>query len=107
MVAFPSRYEPFGTVTIEAWAANKPLVVADAAGPVATVTNEQDAILVPKDNVEALRDGLKRVLEDGELAHRLIENGARVYEAHFTKQAFVRAAMALYQQIANASAKPT
>jgi glycosyltransferase involved in cell wall biosynthesis len=103
-VAFPSRYEPFGTVTVEAWAAGKPLVVTDAAGPAATVTAEHDAILVPKDNPAALREGLRRVLEDGELAQRLIENGRRSFEAGYTKQAFVRAALELYQQIRQSGA---
>jgi hypothetical protein len=99
VVAFPSRYEPFGNVTIEAWAAKRPLVVADAAGPAATVTNEEDALLVPKDNADALREALQRVVEDGELAKKLVENGTRSYEANFTKPAFVRASMALYERV--------
>jgi glycosyltransferase involved in cell wall biosynthesis len=102
-VAFPSRYEPFGTVTVEAWAAGKPLVAADADGPAATVTAEQDAVLVPKDSPAALREGLRRVLEDADLAQRLTVNGRRAYEASFTKQAFVRAALSLYEKIAGAS----
>lgn len=99
VVAFPSRYEPFGTVTVEAWAAGKPLVVADSAGPAATVTHDEDALLVPKDDVAALRDAIRRVLEDGETARRLVDNGRRAYEARFTRIAFVRAAMALYDKI--------
>lgn len=99
VVAFPSRYEPFGNVTIEAWAAKKPLVVADAAGPAATVTNEVDALLVPKDDPIALCEALRRVTEDAALAHSLVENGTRTYEARFTKTAFVRASMALYEKI--------
>lgn len=104
LVAFPSRYEPFGTVTVEAWAAGKPLVVADAAGPAATVTNDVNALLVPKDDVNALRDAMKRVLEDRDLAATLVANGKRAYEAGFTQQAFVRAAMALYEKIRSSAA---
>lgn len=103
VVAFPSRYEPFGTVTVEAWAAGKPLVVADAAGPAATVTPEENAILVAKDDPQALREGIRRVLEDACLAQRLVENGRRAYDAGFTETAFVRAAMALYQRISTAA----
>ncbi len=104
VVAFPSRYEPFGTVTVEAWAASKPLVVADAAGPKATVKNEVDALLVPKDDLTALRAALSRVLEDADLRQTLVANGLRAYEAGFTKQAFVRSAMALYEKIRAANA---
>jgi len=105
VVAFPSRYEPFGNVTIEAWAAGKPLVVADAAGPAATVTNEVDALLVPKDDVEALRAALARVIADPELARRLAENGRRAYEDGYTKAAFVKSALALYARIDAAAGK--
>lgn len=104
VVAFPSRYEPFGTVTVEAWAARKPLVVADAAGPKATVTHEVDALLVPRDDVAALRAALARVLEDAQLRQTLVTNGQRAYEAGFTRQAFVRSAMALYDTICAANA---
>lgn len=99
VVAFPSRYEPFGNVTIEAWAAGKPLVVADAAGPAATVTNEVDALLVPKDDVNALREALGRVIADRDLTRKLAENGRRAYELGYTKEAFVKAALALYERI--------
>ena len=90
-------------MTVEAWAAGKPLVVADAAGPKATVTHGSDALLVPKDDVAALRAALGRVLAEPDLRGRLVANGKRAYEAGFTKQAFVRAAMALYEKIRVAS----
>jgi glycosyltransferase involved in cell wall biosynthesis len=99
VVAFPSRYEPFGTVVVEAWAAGKPLVTADAAGPAATVAHEENALLVPKDDAPALAAALRRVIEDADLAAQLVENGRRVYETEFTKTAFVRAALSLYDRI--------
>ncbi|MGE0830054.1 MAG: glycosyltransferase [Hyphomonadaceae bacterium] len=99
IVAFPSRYEPFGNVTIEAWAAKKPLVVADAAGPAATVTNEVDALLVPKNDVAALRTALQRVISDKALAQKLVEGGTRSYTERFTKEAYVRASRELYEKM--------
>jgi glycosyltransferase involved in cell wall biosynthesis len=99
IVAFPSRYEPFGTVTVEAWAAGKPLVVTDAAGPAATVTDGENAVLVPKGDPEALRAGLARVIENADLVRQIVNGGVRAYETNYTKQAFVRAAMTLYGRI--------
>lgn len=106
VVAFPSLYEPFGNVTIEAWASSRPLVTADAAGPAATVADEIDALLVPKGDVEALRAALKRVIEDAALSRRLVENGLRSYEAGFTKTAFIRNAMTLYEKVKTYAAAP-
>ena len=103
LVAFPSRVEPFGNVVIEAWAARRPLVVADAVGPVATVRHEADALLVPRDDPAALRDALRRVISDKSLALRLVENGSRAYETRFTKPAFVKASLALYERMIAAS----
>ena len=103
VVAFPSRYEPFGNVTIEAWAAGRPIVVADAAGPAATVTAEVDALMVPKDDVAALRQALARVIADKTLAAKLVEGGRAAYQAGYTKAAFVRNALALYSRIDEAA----
>jgi glycosyltransferase involved in cell wall biosynthesis len=103
VVAFPSRYEPFGNVTIEAWAAGRPIVVADAAGPAATVTPEVDALLVPKDDVAALRTALARVIRDKALGAKLVAGGRAAYEAGYTKAAFVRNALALYARIDEAA----
>ena len=99
VVAFPSRYEPFGNVTIEAWAAERPIVVTDAAGPAATVTPEVDALMVPKNNAAALRGALARLINDRALAANLVAGGRRAYEAGYTKAAFVRNATALYARI--------
>ncbi len=54
-VAFPSRYEPFGTVTVDAWAASRPLVAADAVGPAAYV---QDGVNGLPDRRRTMYDAL-------------------------------------------------
>jgi len=97
---FPSRYEPFGTVMIEAWAAGKPLIAAAAAGPAAYVKNEENGLLVPVDDVEALNYAIARVMSDIELNQRLIDGGHKSYEALFTPAVMVAAYQELYQSLA-------
>ncbi len=99
MVAFPSRYEPFGTVTVDAWAARKPLIAADAAGPAAYVENEVNGLLIPKDDVDALARALQRVKTDKALAARLVAGGTLAYEAQFTKAAFQRDSQDFYARV--------
>lgn len=99
MVAFPSRYEPFGTVTVDAWAAGVPLIAADAVGPAAYVENEVSGLLIPKDDVDALANAMSRVINDKELAATLVAGGTAAYEATFSKAAFQRDSEAFYNAV--------
>lgn len=100
----PSRYEPFGTVMLEAWAAGTPLVAAAAAGPAAFVRDGVNGMLAPIDDVEKLTDAVRRVLDDGALRARLCSGGQAAYEAQFTRAAVVQRMRAVYAQILAAAA---
>lgn len=99
LVAFPSRYEPFGTVTVDAWAASRPLVAADAVGPAAYVQNEVNGLLIPKNDVDALATAMQRVISEKGLAEKIVAGGRASYEAQFNKQAFIRDSLAFYKKI--------
>lgn len=99
MVAFPSRYEPFGTVMVDAWAASRPLIAADAAGPAAYVKDGDNGLLVPKNDVTALASALSRVMSDKALAAQLVAGGWATYETSFTKAAFQRDSRAFYEKV--------
>ncbi|MEQ8815596.1 MAG: glycosyltransferase [Thalassobaculum sp.] len=99
VVAFPSRHEPFGTVSLEAWAYGKPLVTTDVDGPAELVRPEQDAVMVPRDDVEALAGGLRRVIEDKALATRLVEAGHARHAAEFTRDICVANYLALFDRL--------
>ena len=98
-VAFPSRYEPFGTVTVDSWAARRPIVAADAVGPAAYVKDGVNGLLIPKDDVEALSTAMSRILHEDGLSERLVKGGDATYEATFTKAAFQRDSLAFYEKI--------
>lgn len=101
IIAFPSRYEPFGAVVIEAWAARKPLVTAKAAGPKAYVKNEENGLIVDIDNVDALSDALNRVITDKQLCNHIVENGYKTYMQGFTREVFKKNVTNLYERILN------
>jgi glycosyltransferase involved in cell wall biosynthesis len=83
----PSRYEPFGTVILEAWATKTPLVACASAGPAAHITEGETGLLTPIDDVEALWVAIGRVLSNNELRHTLIASGYKAYEEGFTPEA--------------------
>lgn len=82
----PSRYEPFGTVIVEAWAAARPLVATTADGARQYVRNDADGLLCPPDNPAALAACLRRVMADPALASRLVAAGRTRYETDFTRE---------------------
>lgn len=99
VVVFPSRHEPFGTVSLEAWAYGKPLVAADASGPAGLVQPEVDALLVPREDADALAKAINRVLDETGLAARLVAHGRARHEAAFTKTACVRRYLDLFERL--------
>lgn len=97
--AFPSRYEPFGAVVIEAWACKKPLVTAKAAGPKAYVQHEENGLIVDIDDVDALAENLNRVIKDKDLSNHIVKNGYQAYQNGFTREVFKKNVTELYERI--------
>ncbi len=89
VVVFPSRVEPLGNVVIQAWAYGKPLVTAASIGPAALVHDQEDALLVPVDDVAALAEAIRRVLHEAGLAERLVAAGAARAAAEYSQAAVV------------------
>jgi glycogen(starch) synthase len=73
----PSRHEPMGIVNLEAMAAGKPVIATEVGGVPELVLHEQTGLLVQPDNADALAAALRRMMQDGDLRHRLGEAGRR------------------------------
>jgi glycosyltransferase involved in cell wall biosynthesis len=98
VVAYPSRYEGFGLVPLEAMAVGTP-VVATAAGAIPEVVGDA-AVVVPVHDAGALAAGLTEVLGDDDRARALVDAGSvRVLE--FPWSATVEGIVALYHRAAD------
>jgi glycosyltransferase involved in cell wall biosynthesis len=95
----PSRWEPFGNVMLEAWVAGTPLVVAAAQGPKALIRNGENGMIVPIDDVAALRDALARVIADPTLKRTIVAGGLADYRRRFTRDVVTTQMMDLYARI--------
>lgn len=96
---FCSRYEPFGTVFVQAWAQKTPLIVTDADGPRQYVRDGRDGLVVPVDDVAALSAAIRRLAGDRELGRSLAAYGYERYLEEFTKDRTVAAYLAFYHDI--------
>jgi hypothetical protein len=95
----PSRWEPFGTVMLEAWAAGTPLVAAASQGPSSLIEDGANGLLVPVDNAAALAAAIRRLMADPALRAHLIERGRADYQQGFTREAVTERMLALYRQL--------
>lgn len=95
MSAFPSLWEGTPLTVFEAMAAGRPIVATDADGLVDVLTHEQDALIVPKRNADALATAIIRMIDDAALRGRLA-SGARETANRFDIAAFVRKMERLY-----------
>jgi glycosyltransferase involved in cell wall biosynthesis len=95
----PSRYEPFGTVMLEAWAAGTALIAAAAAGPAAFVKDGENGLLIQPDDPQALAQAIRRLVTDAALRAKLIAGGTRSYETQFTRPAVTQRMLTVYQEI--------
>jgi len=70
---FPSLYEGFGLPPLEAMACGTPVVASNSSSIPEVV--EDTVILVNPENINEIKDGMDKILEDNELRNRLIEKG--------------------------------
>jgi glycosyltransferase involved in cell wall biosynthesis len=82
----PSRYEPFGTVILEAWLMQIPLVTCASDGPAAYIRNGINGMISPIDDIDALATNLRAVMDDEILRTTIIANGYAEYRASYTRE---------------------
>lgn len=101
----PSLYESFGLVALEAMACGTPVVASRVGGLPHVVRDGETGLLVPENDPEALADGLKRILTDGDLRRRLGENAHQVAQGYSWQQV-AGATAQLYQELIAANRQP-
>ncbi len=94
---FPSRYEPFGTVFVQAWANHTPLIVTDADGPSQFVRDGDDGLIVPTDDPEALAAAIRYLAEYPEAGDILAAAGYKRYLNEFTVEKSIEAYLDFYK----------
>ncbi len=99
LAVFPSLYEPFGIVALEAMAAGCPVVVSGVGGLGEIVTNEVHGLVVPPGDADALASAIVRAVENPGEAKRWAENAHRMVEESYDWLAIARKTLEVYQRV--------
>jgi len=99
VAAFPSLYEPFGLVALEAMATGTPVVVSDTGGFAETVEHEVNGLRAAAGDASDLAWQITRLLAEPELAQRLARRGLLDVEEKYSWPSIARQYEALYQKV--------
>ncbi|MGE5405917.1 MAG: glycosyltransferase family 4 protein, partial [Candidatus Saccharibacteria bacterium] len=94
---FPSLYEPFGIVALEAMASGTPVIVTDVGGLSEIVEDGVTGIKVAAGNEEALAGALVKIMQDHALAEKLCKNADKVIKNQFSWDKIARETVDVYK----------
>jgi len=99
VAVFPSLYEPFGIVALEAMAAGVPVVTSDIGGFREVVRHGETGLHTWANNPHSLAWGINQVLSDPRLAARLRREGLREVRARFSWDGVAEQTLAVYREV--------
>lgn len=99
VAVFPSLYEPFGMVALEAMAANCPLVVSATGGLTEVVTPHVTGLTVQPGNPQSLAWGLLHTLTHPEWTAKRIENAFATARDSFGWATIATETLSVYKHV--------
>lgn len=95
---FPSLYEPFGIVALEAMAAKCPVVVSEVGGLKDVVQHGETGITVYADDPASLAWGIVHTLQHPEWSAQRVENAYRAVGEQYNWQRIAEMTASVYQR---------
>lgn len=99
---FPSRYEPFGIVALEAMACGIPVIVSDAGGWREAVEDEISGFIVKANDVESLRQAIEKMILLGhEKRCEMGMRGREIVENKYSPAVIAKQMLNIYDHLIN------
>lgn len=95
----PSRDEPMSITTIEMLIQSKLCIISDACGISHFLTDGKDGFVFESENVDALVDKIKYIIDHYNDMDNIRKNARKVYENNFTTEIFEKNLLAIINKV--------
>lgn len=95
----PSRHEGLGSIVMEAWAHECPIIATNSQGPGELIASGETGIITPVDQAKPLAGAIRELLDNPREAGQLVHNASQHYWQNFSESVIVRQYLDLYQSI--------
>nr|WP_245203563.1 1,4-alpha-glucan branching protein domain-containing protein [Ammoniphilus resinae] len=99
LAAYPSLYEPFGIVALEAMAAQTPVIVSDTGGLGEIVQHGENGLSIYSGNVSSLRDQLIYALNHPEHLDSMVQRASEMIATQYNWQDLASITRAAYDSL--------
>lgn len=96
---FPSLYEPFGIVALEAMATKTPVIVSEVGGLSEIVVHGQTGLKVPPGHESKMAEAIIELLTNTEYAKQLAENAYQIVASVYSWENIARHTLAVYEEV--------
>lgn len=96
VAVFPSLYEPFGIVALEAMATNTPVIVSNVGGLAEIVEDNITGLVSQAGSVEELADKICEVLSNHDLAENLALNASKTLDTVYSWDVIAKQTIDVY-----------
>ena len=99
VAVFPSLYEPFGIVALEAMCTKTPVIVSDVGGMTEFVEHKKTGLKVEANNPYQLAHTIKNVLDNKEEYKKMADRAYKLVNQKFTWDKIASKTAEIYQQV--------